>query len=122
LTIFGANYILEVEGTPVRDFLLALKWTNPLLVWIFESERKTHTFDLGLMAERFGVLTWILRREGTLLIWAMPSAGSLYKDIEEGSFCSLPACPCLDSTSIPSQALEPSSSGCQHTQKTSRDV
>ena len=33
------------------------------------------------------------------------------KDMEEGSFCSLPACSCLASKSIPSLALEPTSLG-----------
>jgi hypothetical protein len=32
----------------------------------------------------------------------------VYKDKEEGSFCSLPSCPCLVPISIPSLALETS--------------
>lgn len=51
---------------------LCLKWMNPLPVWSFEAR--------------------ILRWEDTPLMWAPPSAGSLSKDTEEGSFRSLPAC------------------------------
>jgi hypothetical protein len=42
----------------------------------------------------------------------------MYEDVEEGSF-SLPACSPFASKSIPSLALEPTSSGFQHLLKTS---
>lgn len=36
-----------------------------------------------------------------------PSAGILYKDIEEGNFCSLPVCSCFASKPFSSLALHP---------------
>ena len=56
------------------------------------------------------------------LIWAMPCGGSLYKDTEERHFFSLLSCSCLDSKSIFSLALEPTSLEFQHQLKTSRDT
>ena len=53
------------------------------------------------------------------LTWAAPSAGSLYKDMEEGRVCCLPICVPLRSKFIPSLALEPTSLGFQHKLKTS---
>jgi hypothetical protein len=43
------------------------------------------------------------------LNWAIPFAGSLNKDLEEGTFCSLPAFFCFAGKPIPSLALEPTS-------------
>jgi hypothetical protein len=80
-------------------FLLHLKWINLFLVQTFEA--------------RSMPLVWILSWEDTPPIWATLSAGSLSKDIEEGIFCSLPDCPHLASRSIPSSALELTSSGFQ---------
>lgn len=40
-------------------------------------------------------------------VWTTPSAGSLHKYMEEGSFYFFSACSHLASTSIPSLALEP---------------
>jgi hypothetical protein len=85
-------------GHTCKRFLLGLKWVKPLLIL---------TFGVG----RHVPLILILRQEDTPLIWAAPSAGSLYKDMEEGRFYSLPACPHLTSTSIPSLALEPLGGG-----------
>ena len=128
LTISRMNYNLKMEDTPVRDFLLGLKWVNWLLVQTFEVGRHTsdpdlkvgrqHAFGPDLEVRGHRLLILILRWEDTPLIWATPSAESLYKDIEEGCFCSLPTCPYLASTSIPSLALEPTSLGFQHIQKT----
>lgn len=70
--------------------------------------RKTHTFDLDLEVERH-----------MPLIWSITSAGSLWKDIEEGRFCFSPAFPHLASTSIPSLTLETASLGFQWIQKSS---
>jgi hypothetical protein len=42
--------------------------------------------------------------------------------MEEGRFCSLPACLQLARVSISSLALEPTSSGFQHMLKTSKDT
>jgi hypothetical protein len=47
------------------------------------------------------------------LAWATPSVGSLYKDMEEGSFFSLPACSHLTGKSIHTMALAPTS-GFKH--------
>lgn len=49
-----------------------------------------------------------LRLEGTLLIWATPSTGSLYKN-NERKVCSSPVCPHLVSTSIPSSGVQQTS-------------
>lgn len=89
----------------MRDFLLGLKWINLLLSLIFE-------------VGRHKPLTWILKWEDMPLIWTTPSAGSLYKGMEEGSCCSLPAFPHLASTFISSLALA-STSGFQCIQQTS---
>lgn len=64
----------------------------------------------------------MLRLEDSPLIWVQPSAGSLNKDMEEGSFCLLPAYLHLASTCIPLLALEPTSLGFQHILKTSLDT
>jgi len=107
------NYNPEMEDTPLRDFLLGL---HPLLGWAFEVGRhrpliwilrlenkvlsfksgdgKTHAFNPNL------------RQENIPLIGAIPSGGSLHKDIEEGSFCSLSACSRLASTMFTFLALE----------------
>jgi hypothetical protein len=58
----------------------------------------TDTFDLK--AKRHRSLIHILGQEDTPLIWVPSSAQSLYKDIGEGSFHSLPTCPCLASNSF----------------------
>lgn len=39
LTISGMNCNPEMEATPVRDFLLGLKWMSSLLVWNLEVGR-----------------------------------------------------------------------------------
>jgi hypothetical protein len=41
------------------------------------------TFEVGTNTP----LIWILRLENTFLIWAILSAGSLYKDMKEGRYC-----------------------------------
>jgi hypothetical protein len=51
-----------------------LKWEDLLLIQIFKVGRQAFNTDL---------------------IWAMPSGSSLYKDMEEGNCCPLPACSCL---------------------------
>jgi hypothetical protein len=92
------NYNPEMEGTPVRDFLLGLKWVHLLLLQTFEVGR--HTFDLDLdLPQTF---------------FCQP-----YKDMKEGSSCSLPACFGLANTPIPSLELEASSLGFSYIQKTS---
>lgn len=45
LATSGMNYSPEMEGTPMRNFLLGLKWMNLRLVQI-------HIFDEVLEAER----------------------------------------------------------------------
>lgn len=64
---------------------------------------------------------WTLRLESTPLMLATPSTG---RTTEEGRGCVAPssACPHLVSTSIPSPASEPTSSGFQHREKTSWDT
>jgi hypothetical protein len=103
------NYNPEMEGIPGKDFLLGLKWVDPLLIQTMEVGQ--HTVDPDLEARRHMplILFWILRWEGMLLIWATSFAGSLYKNMEEGSW-SFPAWPPLASPSIPSLTLEPMSS------------
>jgi hypothetical protein len=96
LTVSGMNYNLEMEGPPVWDILLGMRWVNPPLAQIFEVGRCTsttalevwrhHVFGLDCEMGRHGLLFQILRQEDTPLIWATPSAGSLYKDMEEGRF------------------------------------
>jgi hypothetical protein len=54
-----------------------------------------------LEAQRCMPLIQILRWKNIPLKWAIPSAESLYKVIEEGRFCSFSAYSCLSSTSIP---------------------
>ena len=54
-------------------------------------------------------------------MWATPYIVRIYKDIEEGSFCILPVCPYITRRSIPSLALEPTSSGFRYIQKNSGD-
>lgn len=39
LTTSGVNVNPEMEGTPVRDFLLGVKWVTSLLVLTFETGR-----------------------------------------------------------------------------------
>ena len=77
----------------------------------------TSNLCLGVRNTHLQFRSW---SEKTPLIWATPAAGSLYKDIEEGSFCSWPACTHLTCKSTPSLALEPPSSGFQHRLKTSQ--
>jgi hypothetical protein len=69
-----------MEGTSVRDILINLKQEDPLLIWTFELERYAYKPDLAADT---------------------PSAGSPCKEMEEGSFCSLPACSHSASKSIP---------------------
>lgn len=69
-----------------EGFLLNLKWEDLRLIWISVVGR--HTF---------------IQIFNLHLIWATPSAGQ-HKDVEEGSFYSLLACPHLAGTSIPSLA------------------
>ena len=76
------NYNPEMEGTPVENFLLGLKWANLLLLQTFKVGRHTS-------------LIQILSLEDTPLIWLKPSPGSLCEDVEEVSFCSFPTCPFL---------------------------
>ena len=59
-------------------------------------------------------LVQTLKGEDTPLIWATPSAESPLEDVEEGSVCSLPACPHLGNTFIPSLTMEPTSLRFQH--------
>ena len=74
----------------------------------------------------WGKKTYLLFRNETgrhmPLIWTTPSAERLYKLMEEGRFCLLPAYPHLASIYIPSLALKPTSSGFWHVQKTSWDT
>lgn len=60
----------------MRDFLLNLRWDDPLLIWFFKAG--THTFNPDH-------LCW----ENPLLIWTTPSAESLYEDMEDRSLFSL---------------------------------
>jgi hypothetical protein len=39
LTASGTNNNPEMEGTPMRNLVLGLKWVDPLLVWTFEAGR-----------------------------------------------------------------------------------
>jgi hypothetical protein len=66
-------------------FLLGLKWANLRIVQ--NSELGRHMpFDPDLEIGRRASLIWILRWEDTPLIWATPSAGSLYKDMKKEAF------------------------------------
>lgn len=67
-------------------------------------------------------LIWILEQEDTPLTCVSPSAASLYKDMEEGNICSLPAYCHLASKSTPSLALKPTCSGSQCILKISWDI
>lgn len=84
----------------MRDILHGLKYVDRLLDQTFELGRQTSDPDL--------------EAGDTPLIWVTLSSGSLYKDMKEGRFCSMPTCSCLDTSSIPSLALEPNSPGFQH--------
>lgn len=105
-----ASLGLHLEWTTIQKwrahlweiFEVGLKWLNPLLV---------KAFDMDLWGRH---VPWIriLRWKDTPLIWASPWAGSLYEDVEEGRFCSVP-CSCLTSKSIPLLTLEPISLGFQ---------
>lgn len=90
------NYNPEEEGTHVKDFLLGLKLVNLFLVWAPE-------------VGKYIPLIRTLWQEDTPLIRATFPAASLYKDTEEGGFCSLSACLRLASTPTLSLALEPTS-------------
>lgn len=96
LTTSGMKHYSEMEGTSARNCLLGLKGLNSL------SSRPLRQEGTSLIR--------ILRREDTPLIWATP-AGSLHKGMEEGSFCTLPACSYLVSKSVSSLALGPTSLG-----------
>jgi hypothetical protein len=63
-----------MEGQPCEGFLLNLKWDDPLLIQTFEVGRQHFNSDAS-------------RWEDSSLIWATLSVQSLYKDMEEGSFC-----------------------------------
>jgi len=73
------KYNPEIDTTPASGFLLGLKCVNPLLI---------QTFNVG----RHTPLIWILRSKESPLIFDRHSAGCLYKNIEDGCFCPLPAC------------------------------
>lgn len=73
LNMSEMNYNPEIKDTPVRDFLHGVNCVNPLLVQTSEVGR--HTSDSEL-------------EEGRIpLVLAIPSVGSLYKDMEEEWFC-----------------------------------
>ena len=78
--------IQKWRSTPLRNFLLNFKLEDPLLICIFEVE---DTFNLDL-----------LKQQDLPLIWTTLSAGNLYKNVEEGSFCSLP-----DFSSLPGKSI-----------------
>ena len=84
----------------MRDFPLGLKWVHLLLVQTFEVGRQTYFSDPDLKAGRHKPLIWTFRQEDIPLIWAILSAGSLHKDIEEGSLCSLLVLSLLASPSL----------------------
>lgn len=88
-----------------------------------KSNNGGHTWEGFLLNLKLVALPLIpiFKWENTLLVCAMTSAGSLCKDMEVGSFCSLPACPYLAGKSIPSLATEPTL-GFQYILKTSRDI
>lgn len=82
LTMSGMNYNQEMESTPVKDFLFGLQWVNLFLFQTFEVGRHTSDLDLQVGGQHaFGSDIEIGRHP---LIWALLSAGSLYK--EEGRF------------------------------------
>ena len=74
-------------------FVFCFEVDGRLLVWTFEAGRHTP-------------LIQIVRQEDTPLIWVTPSVVSLYKEMEDGNFCSLHSCPHPASTSVPSMVLE----------------
>lgn len=79
-------------------FLSGLKKVNLLIVRTFEIGRQRN-FDLGFKSGRHRRLIWILRWKNIPWMWAIPSTGSLYEDIQ----------PCrteqlLDSWAFPSTA------------------
>lgn len=68
-------------------------------------------------------LIQILRWDNTPLIWGTSFAGSLYKDMEKGSFvCSFSACSCLASPSLYWHSLPLTSLWFRHLLKTSWDI
>lgn len=73
------------------------RYTSKPLIWVFEVSR--HTFNPDI-------------------IRAMPSEGSLLKDVEEESFSPLPVCSRFSNKSILSLPLKPNSLGFQCTLKT----
>ena len=84
-----------MAGFTCEGFLFNhLMWEDPLLTPIFEVGKYTFNSDF-------------LRWEDTPLIRVTPSAGSLSKDVEEGSFLFLSACSHLASKSIPSLTFGP---------------
>lgn len=105
--IYGMNYNSVMEGTPVSDVLLGFKWVSPLLVRTLETKRCM-------------TLIQFLRYKDTPFsgIYLMPKFTEGHR---RGSFGSLPACPHLASTSVSLLALDPGSTGIQHTLKTSGD-
>ena len=74
LTTSGRSYNQEMGRTPLGYFLPCVKWVDPLLV---------RAFEVGKHSPLIQILD-------TSLIRATPSARSLYKDKQEGSFSSLP--------------------------------
>lgn len=79
LTASGVKSCLEMESASVRDYLLGSKGVNSLLVWAFEVGRCTSDLDLEVRRSFSEVP----------LVWGTLSAGNLYKEVGEGSFCSL---------------------------------
>lgn len=79
-----------MEGTPVEDFFFFA---------YLVLERSTSNLNLEVGRHT--------------LIWVTSSVESLYKNMEEGGFCFLPACPHLASKSIPLLSLAPTSLGFQ---------
>lgn len=100
------------RGMPVLGCQCDCVWNE------LQSRHGGRTCDPDLEAGRHRLLIWILRQDDASLIWPTPSAGSLFKGTGEGRLCSLPACPQLASASIPPLALQPTSLGSQHLQKT----
>ena len=61
-----ANLTAEMEGRPMRDFLLGLKWINLLLSLIFEVGRHTSLiWVLRLEDRRIRVLTSARKGSGS---------------------------------------------------------
>ena len=82
------NWITEMRDTPISDYFLELSCVDPILI---------HT----TYVERHMPLIQMLRKEDTPLVWTILSAGSMCRDMEKGSFCSLPACSQPGSIFIP---------------------